>query len=119
MEEQRIDEKEKTGEKSIDKRLEGASWGFLLIWVGVSFLVKFNMGVGLLGVGFITLGTQIARKVSKLKFEGFWIFIGVLLVLGGILDLFTPALPLVPILLIVAGAVLLISNFRVKGTEKK
>jgi hypothetical protein len=61
------------------------------------------------GVGVITLAVQVVRKYLNLKLEGFWVVIGLLFVVGGLWELFEPDLPLVPILLIVAGAALLIS----------
>ena len=117
MVEQKTDEKNVVKKKPVEKRLEGAVWGLLFILVGAAFLAKFHLGVGLLGVGIIILGGQVARKASELKFEGFWLLIGLLFVLGGIVELFITSFSIVPILLIVAGVVLLISSFRGKRTE--
>lgn len=119
MTDQKNDEK-KTIEKShAAKMLEVVGWGLFFIWIGISFLVKLHIGIGLLGVAVITLGTQMARKIYGLKLEGFWIIVGVLFLLGGIWELFTPTIPLVPILLIVAGVVLLGSILLGKHKEKK
>jgi CHASE2 domain-containing sensor protein len=98
----------------MSKRLEIAGWGLFFIWVGIAFLVKVGMGLGLIGVGIITLGVQVVRKSNKLNLEWFWVVIGVLFVIGGIGEIFTTVIPLVPILLILAGAALFASSFREK-----
>lgn len=104
-------EQEKTA-----KRVDVAGWGVLLMWVGAAFLINIGMGFGLIGVGIITLGVQVVRKSNQLHLEWFWVIIGVLFVLGGIGEIFTTVVPLVPILLILAGAALFASSFR--GTKK-
>jgi hypothetical protein len=107
MAEQKNDESKAIEKLHVAKMLEVTGWGLFFIWIGISFLAKFPISVGMLGVAFITLGTQIARKFHSLKLEGFWIIVGLLFLFGGIWQLFTPKFPLVPILLIIAGAVLL------------
>jgi hypothetical protein len=85
------------------------SWSLFLIWIGIAFLIKVNAGVTLLGFGVITLGAQVVRKCFHLKLEWFWLVIGLLFVVGGIWGFFYLKVPLIPILIIVAGLVLLIS----------
>ncbi len=68
--------------------------------------------MALLGIGVITLGVQIIRKSVGLNLEGFWIVVGLLFVLGGIWDLLGTTVPLLPILLIVAGLALVLSIFK-------
>jgi hypothetical protein len=110
-------EKELSAEQEkFAKKLESAAWGLFSVWVGISFLLKLHMGLGLLGIGVITLGAQVARIAHKLKLEWFWVAIGVIFVLGGIWDMATPAIPLVPILLIIAGAAIFLSHL--KGLKK-
>ncbi len=94
------------------KKLDTAGWALFFIWVGIALLTDVGWGVGLLGVGVITLGEQAARRYFKLRLEGFWIVVGVLFVVGGVWQLFEVQLSLVPILLIVAGAALLVSILR-------
>ncbi len=111
-------EKELSAEQEkFAKKLESAAWGLFFVWVGISFLAKLGMGLGLLGIGIITLGAQMARIAHKLKLEWFWVMIGVIFVLGGIWELFTPVIPLVPILLIVAGTAIFFIHL--KGLKKK
>lgn len=100
---------EPTG-KTLGDRIAAASWGLFFLWIGIAYLLKLEVGVGLLGVGVITLGGQITRKYHGLKFEGFWLLIGILFFLGALWEIFKPGIPLVPILLIVAGSTLLLSS---------
>jgi hypothetical protein len=91
------------------ENLAKLGWALFFIWVGLAFLGEFDLGVSLLGIGLITLGMQIVRKMCSLDFEGFWVVIGILFAIGGIWELSETDLPLVPILLIIAGLLMIIS----------
>lgn len=127
MKSQRLDEESteeveelKTAEKrDLAKKLDAAGWRLFFIWVGIAFLANFDIGVGLLGVGVITLGGQAARKYFNLKLEGFWVVVGLLFVVGGLWELFEAKVSLVPILIIVAGLALLISAIGGRRFSKK
>jgi hypothetical protein len=93
-------------------KLGAAGWGLFIIWIGVVFLASIEAWVALLGVGVITLGMQVIRKSVGLHLEGFWVVVGSLFVLGGIWDLLGTTVPLLPILLIVAGVALVLSIFK-------
>lgn len=95
--------------RALDKKLEAAGWGLFFIWIGIALFAHVGWGTGLLGVGIITLGAQMARKYFALRWEGFWVAVGFLFVVGGICKLFNVHLGLVPILCIVAGIALLLS----------
>jgi hypothetical protein len=97
-----------------EKKLEAVGWGLFFIWIGIAFLADFGFAIGLFGVGIITLGSQAARKYFNFKLEGFWIVVGLLFIVGGIGELVNIEIDLLPILLIVAGSVILISVFRGK-----
>ena len=113
-------EDQNTIEKAaLAKKLDVIGWGLFFIWIGISFLANFGFAIGLLGVGIITLGGQVARKHFNLKAEGFWIVVGLLFVIGGIWELLQIKLSLVPILIIVAGVVMLISALWGKSLVKK
>ncbi len=87
-------------------KIAGASWGLFLVWLGLSFFMKWSPGIGLFGVGVIILGAQLARKYHQLSFELFWVVIGVLFFTGGFSELSGIDLPreyIFPALLIVAG----------------
>ena len=53
------------------KKLDAAGWGLFFVWVGIALLADFHIGVGLLGIGIITLGGQAARKFLNLRLEWF------------------------------------------------
>jgi hypothetical protein len=96
----------------IARRLDTIGWGLFFVWVGIAVLADVGWGVGLLGVGVLALGEQIARKRHGLDIEGFWLVVGVLLVLGGGWDLVEERLWVVAVVLIIAGVALLISGVR-------
>ena len=97
--------------RALAKKLESAGWALFFIWIGIALLAHVGWGVGLLGVGIITLGAQAARKYFGLKLEGFWVAVGFLFVVGGFWKLVNVQLGLLPILCIVAGIALLASIF--------
>ncbi len=103
----------------VARKLGAVGWSLFFIWIGVALLIKVDVGIGLLGVGVITLGAQAARKYFNLKLERFWVVVGFVFVIGGIWALFEPRLPLLPIVLIVAGLALLVSTFKGKGRMRK
>jgi len=90
------------------------AWGMFFIWVGTAFLMDVGHGIGLLGIGIITLGAQAARRHFNLKLEGFWVVVGFIFLGCGLWALFEARIPLVPIALIVAGLVVLFSAGRGK-----
>lgn len=94
------------------KKMSAAAWGMLLIWIGIVFLLSIPRSIAMLGMGVITLGAQVVRRSVGLRPEGFWIAIGILFVVGGLWGSLQVELPLFPIVLIVAGAALLLSMFR-------
>ena len=94
------------------QKLDAAGWGLFFIWVGAALLLDLSWGVGLLGVAVIILLGQAARKYFGLALEGFWIVVGLVFLAGGFWEMYQVEVDLVPILLIIAGAALLISLFR-------
>jgi len=95
--------------KDLAGRLETAGWGLFFIWIAIAFVADVGNGVGLLGVAVIILGGQVARKSMGVHLEGFWLVVGVLFLLGALWELFAVELPLVPIVLGLAGVVLVLS----------
>lgn len=90
-------------------KLEEFAWGFFFVWIGVAFLLKLDWGIGLLGVGVLMVGKQIARKYVSLPVEIFWLVVGVFFILCGIWASISVHVSLLPIVCIAAGAALLIS----------
>lgn len=75
---------------ALNKRLETIAWGFFLIMLGGFMFVPEEIvrgGYWSIGVGLIMLGLNAARYYNGLKMSGFTTFLGILSVIGGILDL--------------------------------
>ncbi len=96
----------------LEKRLDAGGWGLFFVWVGIALLADVGWGVGLLGVGILTLVVQAARRFFAIPVDGFWTVAGILFLVGGIWELAKIRASLVPFLLILAGAAVLISAFR-------
>jgi hypothetical protein len=94
------------------RKLGSVGWALVFIWIGIAFLASISATVSLLVIGAITLGVQAARKSLGLLLEGFWIVVGLLFLAGGVWGLLGTDLPLLPILLVVAGVAILVSLFR-------
>jgi hypothetical protein len=95
-------------------KLDVTGWGLFFIWLGIAFLLNLSVGISMLGIGVITLVMQGIRIQKKIKVEVFWVVIGILFVLGGLWELFRPDVPLVSVVLIIAGVALLLSILRKK-----
>lgn len=98
--------------KQVADRLEALGWGLFFIWLGAALLFDVGLAMGLLGVGVITLGIQFARKRYSIPVEPFWVGIGAIFLVGGAWQLLSIKLPLLPVLLILAGVLLILSKFR-------
>ena len=116
---QEVEAPETSGGSSISEKLRAIGWGAFFVWIGLVMLLKFGSGIAALGIGVITLGIQLARRYFDLKLEGFWVVVGALFLLSGLWQLFEAGLPLVPLLLIVAGLAVVLSAMRGKLLMKK
>lgn len=105
------------GEHTTAHKLDVFAWSFFFLWIGIALLSNLNWGIGLLGVGIIILGKQVTRKYLAFGFETFGVVCGVLFVLGGIWELLSVRISLVPVVCIAAGAALLLSALFGKATE--
>lgn len=94
------------------RQLDAIGWGAFFIWVGIAALANVGIGVGLVGVGLLTLGVQLLRRANALPLEGFWIVVGALFLLGGIWQVFNVQVALMPLLLIAAGLLLVLAAFK-------
>lgn len=115
---QQIETAEEAEKRALGQKLGTIGWALFFIWIGVGFLLGMNIGLALLGLGVIALALQIARGVNRVKLEWFWVGVGALFFLGGIWELTDPDVPLVPVLLILAGVLLLLSVIIGKGGPK-
>lgn len=96
----------------LTRKLDAAGWGLFFLWMGIALLADVGWGVGLLGVGIITLGGQAARQYFGIGLEGFWVVVGFLFLAGGFWELAAIQFSMVPFLLILAGMAVLASTFR-------
>jgi hypothetical protein len=75
---------------ALNKRLETMAWGAFLVLLGGFMFVPEEIikgGWWSIGVGLILLGLNAARYFNGLKMSGFTTFLGILSVIGGVLDL--------------------------------
>lgn len=96
---------------ALNKRLESIGWGLFLIMLGGFALVPDEMipkGVWSIGVGVIMLGLNATRYSYKIRMSGFTTALGILAVIGGVLQLLGMRTLEGAILLIILGAYLLV-----------
>lgn len=93
-------------------RLDSTGWGLFFLWVGVSFLLDVGWGIGLLGVGILTLAMQALRRAFGLQIQCFWVVVGSGFTLAGVLELGAIDVAILPILLMAVGVLVLVSAFR-------
>lgn len=105
----------RTHDRNMARRLDAASWGLFFLWVGFALLAGISIGVGLLGIGAVTLLGQAARKAFGVPLEGFWILVGLAFVIGGLWIVYAVEVPLAPVLLLVVGAVLVLGAVLKRG----
>jgi len=77
---------------ALNKNMERIAWGCFLIMLGGFMFVPEEIikgGWWSIGVGLIFLGLNAARYFKGLRMSGFTTFLGIISVLGGILDLVT------------------------------
>ena len=105
--------------KTLNQRYEIVAWGALFILLGtINLIPGVPSGTGVLGIGIILLGLNLARYLSKIPTNGFTITLGVIAaVLGGALYLLHSLLriqqfelPFFPVLLVVIGVIFLVRS---------
>jgi hypothetical protein len=106
-------------EKSIDpekaalnKNLERIAWGcFLIMLGGFMFLPQVHDGLWSIGVGAIMLGLNAARYLNGIRMSGFTTVLGLLAVVGGVVQLFGVNGVEGAFLLIILGAYLILKPY--------
>ena len=101
----------------LDRKINAISGGLLLIWIGFALLLDIGWGAGLIVVGILIIGEQVVRRYFSVQYENFWVVVGVISILSGVLILFGVEVSLIPILLIAFGIALLLSIFSKKEKE--
>jgi len=98
------DEARKKLQQKTAQKIITMGWGCFFIWLGIFLWVHFQTGYFLLGLGVLILGMQFARRHYDLPVQHFWIAASIVAIIGGAWDLIETELPLVPVLLILAGS---------------
>jgi len=96
---------------ALNRRLETAFWGLFLIILGGWWLIPDEVapkGLWSVAVGLLLLGLNAVRYFSKIHMSGFTTFLGILSVLGGIIELVGWANLNGALLLLVLGATLIL-----------
>ncbi|GAP13502.1 hypothetical protein LARV_01256 [Longilinea arvoryzae] len=74
----------------LNKRLETTAWGLFLVMLGGFMFVPKNLapdGLWSIGVGLIMLGLNVARYFNKIRMSGFTTVLGILAIIGGVVQL--------------------------------
>ncbi len=103
---------ENARKEEFGQRLDALGWGLFLIMLGGLWLVPEDWGVPegtwLIGTGVIILGLILVRYINGLQISGFWLFLGALALGTGLASVLGLDLPVFPILLVIAGAGILL-----------
>ena len=99
-------------QEELGQRLDAIGWGLFLLMLGGLWLVPEEWGVPegawLIGAGVIILGLIAVRYIKGLEVSGFWLFLGALALGTGLASVLGLDLPVFPILLVIAGAGILL-----------
>lgn len=75
---------------ALNKRFESMAWGLFFVMLGGFMLIPettVSKGFWSLGLGLILLGLNAARYYNGIRMSGFTTFLGILSLLGGIVQL--------------------------------
>ena len=95
----------------MNKRIETVAWGLFLIMLGGFMFVPKNQapeGLWSIMVGAIMLGLNAARYLNRIKMSGFTTVLGIISILGGVVQLFGVKNLEGAFLLIILGAFLIL-----------
>lgn len=103
-------------DRSLNKRLETAGWGLLLLWSGALMLLPGDLGmlwhVWLVGAGVILLGASVVGLALRLKPTWGTIVLGVVGLVSGIGGLAGVPIPVIGVGVTVLGLLLVITGIR-------
>jgi hypothetical protein len=95
----------------LNKRMEAVAWGcFLIMLGGFAFIPKQQVPEGLwsIGVGIIMIGLNVARYMKQIRMSGFTTVLGIISIVGGVVQLFGVKDVEGAFLLIILGAYLIV-----------
>ena len=101
-------------------KLDALGWGLGFIWIGVAMLFDVGWGWGLLGLGLIGLSDQALRKYRDIEVDWFGLILGIILLLAGIMNLFSLSFSdgaILPVLSIALGGIFLLSFLKKSGNR--
>jgi len=98
------DETRKKLQQKTAQKITTMGWGCFFIWLGIFLWVHFQTGYFLLGLGALIMGMQLTRRRFDVPVQHFWVAASIVAIIGGAWDLIETELPLVPVLLILAGS---------------
>jgi hypothetical protein len=106
--------------RDLNKRLETAGWGVLLLWSGALMLLPGDLGVlwhmWLVGAGAILLGASVVGRALGLRPTWGTVVLGVVGLVSGIGGLAGVAIPVIGLAVIVFGLLLVITAIRSRVT---
>ena len=88
------------------ERIGALSWGLFFIWVGIAVAANLGLGLALVGIGAITLATQLVRWAIHAPVETFWLVAGGFFIAAGVWPLLGLTVSFVPILLMAMGVLI-------------
>lgn len=94
----------------ISERLDGISWAFFFIWIGVALLADMGWAWTLAGVAVIILSTQAASFINSGRVHGLWVACGAALLAISAWILLGLKWPLSALLLILLGGAIFVKT---------
>lgn len=110
----KVPESPATDRSKVASKLDASGWGLFFIWVAITLMFEIPLGVAFVGIGFITIAGQGARKHAALAVEWGWMAIGLCFLVAGVWELLAIEIALFPIILLVVGVVVLLGAIRGK-----
>ncbi len=111
--------------QTLNVNFDAIAWGALFILWGITVLVpSLPDGSGLIGIGLILVGVNVARSLSGVPINRFSATIGILALVWGGLELAGVVLhlpfelPIFAVLLIVLGVILLVGKVQRKNDQQ-
>lgn len=112
----------KAKKRKLDRLIESIGWALFLIWSGALLIAPDGLvpeGSWLIGTGLIIIVSMGIRYLYGIRVDGFWTVLGFLALSFGISEFFRLDLPVFPVLLIIAGVVIIYNVFFRKIDPKK
>lgn len=95
-------------ERDIAYRLNTFQWSLFFSWIVISLEGELEIKFILFGIGMIIIFIQIIRRFFSLKIEVLWFIVALVFISGGFAEIYNIDIPILTLVLILAGIVLLI-----------